>query len=75
VVKKGYGNNPNDKLEGVIYKNAIGTYLHGSFLPKNPKVADWLLRQAIKHSGQTIKLKELNDELENSARKFAAKRP
>jgi CobQ-like glutamine amidotransferase family enzyme len=75
VVKKGYGNNPDDKLEGVIYKNAIGTYLHGSFLPKNPKVADWLLRQAIKHGGQTLKLKELNDELENSARKFAAKRP
>ena len=75
VVKKGYGNNPSDKLEGVIYKNAIGTYLHGSFLPKNPKVADWLIRQAIKHSGQNIKLKELNDELENSARKFAAKRP
>ena len=75
VVKKGYGNNPSDKLEGVIYKNAIGTYLHGSFLPKNPKVADWLIRQAIKNSGQNIKLKELNDELENSARKFAAKRP
>jgi CobQ-like glutamine amidotransferase family enzyme len=75
VVKKGFGNNPTDKLEGVIYKNAIGTYLHGSFLPKNPKVTDWLLRQAIKYSGQNIKLKELNDELENSARKFAAKRP
>lgn len=74
LVKKGFGNNPTDKLEGVIYKNAIGTYLHGSFLPKNPKVADWLIRQAIKQSGQNIKLKELNDELENSARKFAAKR-
>ena len=75
TVKKGFGNNPNDKLEGVIYKNALGTYLHGSFLPKNPKVADWLIRQAIKHSGQSFKIKELNDELENSARKFAAKRP
>ena len=74
VVKKGFGNNPDDKLEGVIYKNAIGTYLHGSFLPKNPKVADWLIRQAIKYSGQNIKLKELNDELENSARKNAARK-
>ncbi len=74
VVKKGFGNNPEDKLEGVIYKNAIGTYLHGSFLPKNPKVADWLIRQAIKYSGQNIKLKELNDELENSARKNAARK-
>jgi CobQ-like glutamine amidotransferase family enzyme len=74
VVKKGFGNNPDDKLEGVIYKNAIGTYLHGSFLPKNPKVADWLIRQAIKYSGQNIKLKELNDELENSARKNAVRK-
>ena len=74
VVKKGFGNNPDDKLEGVIYKNAIGTYLHGSFLPKNPKVADWLIRQAIKYSGQNIKLKELNDELENRARKNAARK-
>ena len=73
-VKKGFGNNPNDKLEGVIYKNAIGTYLHGSFLPKNPKVADWLIQQAMRKAGINAGLSELNDELENEARKIAAKR-
>jgi CobQ-like glutamine amidotransferase family enzyme len=73
-VKKGFGNNPNDKLEGVIYKNAIGTYLHGSFLPKNPKVADWLIQQAMRKAGINVGLSELNDELENEARKIAAKR-
>lgn len=73
-VKKGFGNNPNDKIEGVIYKNAIGTYMHGSFLPKNPKVADWLIQQAMRKAGFNPGLSELNDELENEARKIAAKR-
>lgn len=73
-VKKGFGNNPNDKLEGVIYKNAIGTYMHGSFLPKNPKVADWLIQQAMRRAGNNLSLSELDDQLENEARKIAAKR-
>jgi lipid II isoglutaminyl synthase (glutamine-hydrolysing) len=43
----GYGNNYYDKLEGCVYKNAIGTYMHGSCLPKNPNLANWLIKQAI----------------------------
>ncbi len=35
-VKVGHGNNGRDGTEGVIYKNALGCYLHGALLPKNP---------------------------------------
>lgn len=40
----GYGNDGESGYEGVVYKNVIGTYLHGPLLPKNPEVCDWLIR-------------------------------
>ena len=43
----GYGNNFHEKLEGCVYKNAIGTYCHGSVLPKNPQFTNWLITKAI----------------------------
>lgn len=46
IVKKGAGNNGQDKTEGAVSHNTIGTYLHGSILPKNPAVADYLIEIA-----------------------------
>jgi CobQ-like glutamine amidotransferase family enzyme len=46
-VLKGYGNNAEDYTEGAIYRNAYGTYLHGSLLPKNPHFADYLIELAL----------------------------
>lgn len=67
-VVKGYGNNGSDKQEGVIFKNTVGTYLHGSILPKNPHLADWLLGRALERRyGGQVKLTNLNDELEQRA--------
>lgn len=68
-VLKGFGNNGEDKTEGMIYKNSIGTYMHGPILPKNPEVADWIISKAleIKYK-KTVKLKKLNDDLEKKAR-------
>jgi CobQ-like glutamine amidotransferase family enzyme len=48
-VLKGYGNNADDATEGAIYRNAYGTYLHGSLLPKNPHFADHLIELALFH--------------------------
>lgn len=48
-VEYGRGNNGEDGTEGVIYHNAIGTYLHGSLLPKNPALLDWLIAAALRH--------------------------
>ncbi len=47
-VQKGYGNNGEDKTEGVLYKNAIGTYSHGPVLARNPHLADFLIANALK---------------------------
>lgn len=43
----GHGNNDDDKCDGVLYRNVVGTYLHGPLLPKNPEVADALLVRAL----------------------------
>lgn len=43
----GYGNNGSDGTEGMVYKNTFGTYLHGPVLPKNPNLADELIRRAV----------------------------
>ena len=42
-VLSGYGNDGQSGAEGVVYKNVIGTYLHGPLLPKNPQLADLLI--------------------------------
>lgn len=71
-VTKGFGNNGEDQLEGCIYKNAVGCYMHGSLLPKNPKLADWLLQKALEVKyGKDIKLEPLDDSLENQAHQKA----
>ena len=75
TVIKGYGNNGDDFTEGARYKNCIGTYLHGPILPKNPRVADWLILKAIERHQTKPKLERLNDSIEIRAHKVAASRP
>ena len=68
-VSKGYGNNGEDKTEGIFFKNAIGTYLHGPILPKNPHLTDFLLKITLERKYQReIILKDLDDSLEKKAR-------
>lgn len=74
-VIKGFGNNSRDQIEGIFVNNAIGTYMHGSFLPKNPVVADFLLSQALKNQGQNDRLNPLDDGLAELAAQAALKRP
>jgi CobQ-like glutamine amidotransferase family enzyme len=66
---EGFGNNGQDKTEGVIYKNSLGSYLHGPILPKNPEIADWLIEKAleIKYKKKIV-LKKLDNRIENLAR-------
>ncbi len=71
-VVSGFGNNGEDKTEGCIYKNAIGCYMHGSLLPKNPHLTDWLIQKALEVKyGEDIDLHNLDDSLESQAHKFA----
>ena len=76
TVIKGYGNNGKDMTEGAKYQNCIGTYLHGPILPKNPRLADFLIAKALeRQTKKKIKLERLNDSVENRAHKVAASRP
>lgn len=70
TVITGYGNNGVDKTEGCRYNNAIGCYMHGSLLPKNPVLTDWLITTAllVKYNKE-ITLTEIDTELEEKARK------
>ena len=69
TVRKGYGNNGTDQTEGAIYNNVYCTYSHGSFLPKNPDMADYLIEKALERRyNQPIALKPLTNKMENNAR-------
>jgi CobQ-like glutamine amidotransferase family enzyme len=71
----GFGNNGADRTEGAIYKNCLGTYLHGPVLPKNPHLADWLLKTALERKYRPkINLSPLDDNLEWQAHNKASKR-
>lgn len=74
-VIKGFGNNGEDGQEGVVYKHAIGCYFHGPLLPKNPEIADWLLRTALQVKYEKkIELESLDDSLELQAKASIARR-
>ena len=75
-VVSGAGNNGEDQTEGCFYKNCIGTYLHGPILPKNPKVADFLIETALRRQNPKFTtLAELDDTEEKAAHRSAASRP
>lgn len=70
-VLSGYGNDGQSGEEGVVYKNVIGTYLHGPLLPKNPQLADFLISRALeKKYGKKIELEKLDDSEEQEANSY-----
>ena len=73
-VRVGRGNNGRDGTEGAIYRNAIGCYLHGSLLPKNPALADWLIERALERRHGSVTLDPLPDTLETAAHATAVER-
>ena len=48
-IQVGFGNNGVDGTEGARRNSCVGTYLHGSVLPNNSQLLDWLLARAIAH--------------------------
>lgn len=72
-VVAGQGNN-GDGGEGVRLGNAIGTYLRGPCLPRNPVLTDFLIRAALQRRYGEAELAPLPDQLEHAARDAAVAR-
>jgi lipid II isoglutaminyl synthase (glutamine-hydrolysing) len=74
-VKLGFGNNFEEKIEGCIKYNTVGTYFHGSFLPKNPRVTKWLILRALETKNRlenlSIDLEKISSALENISTEIA----
>ena len=75
-VVAGFGNDGESGFEGCRVGRAIGTYLHGPLLPRNPWLADWLLAQALAHrtGGEPEEFAPLDDGLEAEAHAVSASR-
>jgi lipid II isoglutaminyl synthase (glutamine-hydrolysing) len=75
-VVAGFGNDGESGFEGCRVERALGTYLHGPLLPRNPWLADWLLARALAHAsgGAPPALEPLDDELEAEAHAVSARR-
>ena len=74
-VVAGFGNNGEDGFEGSRLAGAVGTYLHGPLLPRNPWLADWLIAQALaRRLGEPPELEPLPDDLESVAQQVSAER-
>ncbi|MFW0180529.1 type 1 glutamine amidotransferase [Rothia sp. P5766] len=75
TVTKGDGNNKSDTGEGARVHKVVGTYLHGSLLPKNPAISDFLIKQAaLKKYGEFVPV-DIDDSLIEQARASAIARP
>jgi lipid II isoglutaminyl synthase (glutamine-hydrolysing) len=75
-VVSGFGNDGESGFEGCRVGRAVGTYLHGPLLPRNPWFADWVLAQALAHAagGDPPALDPLPDDLEHEAHAVSARR-
>ena len=74
-VVKGAGNNGEDGTEGARVHHVVGSYLHGSMLPKNPAVADHLIRAAVERRLGAFDAAPLDDTLAERVREVAVTRP
>ena len=75
MMLSGNDNNGEDKTEGARYKNVFGTYSHGSLLPKNPVLCDFILQTALNHRYDGAEpLAPLDDTLELNAHRYMQER-
>lgn len=71
TVVAGAGNNEKDATEGARSRQVVGSYLHGSLLPKNPAIADHLIATAATRRFGTFSPRPLDDTLAERAREIA----
>lgn len=77
VSQVGHGNDDTSGADGVLYRNCIGTYLHGPLLGKNPEIADHLIAAALQRKlglDAPMELVSLDDSVEKAANAYMAQR-
>lgn len=77
VSSSGHGNDDDSGYDGAVYKNCIGTYLHGPLLGKNPGIADHLISVALQRKlrlGAPVELAPLDDSVEREANEYMVQR-
>ena len=75
MMLSGNGNNGEDQTEGARYNNVFATYSHGSLLPKNPVLCDFILQTALNHRYDGAEpLAPLDDTLELNAHRYMQER-
>lgn len=62
-VRTGFGNNGEDRTEGALHRNVVGTYFHGPVLPKNPAIADFLIKAAVERKYGTVDFEQTEPEI------------
>jgi len=72
---RGTGNNPRDGVEGARTGNVIGSYLHGSLLPKNPAISDFLIGEAARRRYGSFEPAAAVEATVERARASAKRRP
>lgn len=77
MVRRGHGagNNGQDGTEGARVANVVGTYLHGPVLPKNPRLADYLIGAALANRYGLMRVPEVDEPYTEQTRAVAVTRP
>lgn len=73
-VLNGHGNEMNSGYEGFMNDQVLATYMHGPLLPKNPDIADAILKRALKKRYGEVELEPLDDTIEYKAQEVMLKR-
>lgn len=73
-VLHGHGNQYKSEFEGFYNGQVLGTYMHGPLLPKNPEVADFVIRKGLQRNYGEVTLEKLDDSLELKAKEVMLKR-
>ena len=63
-VLAGHGNHFKCGVEGFYNGKVLGTYMHGPLLPKNPRIADFVIKKALSKRYGNVELEALDDTLE-----------
>lgn len=72
-VLKGTGNNKEELLEGIRYKNLIGTYMHGPLLSRNPELTDYLIKMMARRKNYEVKFTDSINKFDLKAKKQVLK--